>query len=136
MQGSALWALIEGVRNGTGTSYERNGQVTYDGEWKNGKREGFGISGPPGGEFSEYEGEWKDDNAHGTGKSFFPKFRPGTEEQFVAYEGQWRDNPGVGPGHLLRRGGQHCLPGRVGGRPAVPGRLRRATRRINLCAPV
>ena len=98
MQGSAFWALFEGVRHGTGTSYERNGQATYDGEWKNGKREGFGISGPPGGEFSEYEGEWKDDNAHGTGKSFFPKFRPGTEEQFVAYEGQWRDNLEWGQG--------------------------------------
>ena len=58
-------------------------------EWQAG---GLWDQRPAGGEFSEYEGEWKDDNAHGTGKSFFPKFRPGTEEQFVAYEGQWRDN--------------------------------------------
>ena len=94
----SLWALFEGVRHGTGTSYERNGIVTYDGEWKNGKREGYGFSFTPDGEWSEYEGEWKDGNAHGMGKTLFPKFRAGTEEQAVSYEGQFRDNLRWGQG--------------------------------------
>ena len=72
--------------------------MSYDGEWKDGTREGFGSSGTPGGQFLDYEGEWKDDKRNGTGKSFFPKFRPGTEEQLVSYEGQWRDNLEWGQG--------------------------------------
>ena len=92
------WALFEGLRNGTGESYERNGVVTYNGDWKNGKREGFGMSLSVDGDYLEYDGDWKDDKRNGTGKSYFFKFQPGTVDQPVAYEGEWRDNLKWGQG--------------------------------------
>ena len=98
MQGATIWPLFEGVRNGTGIGYERNGLPAYNGDWKNGKREGFGISVSVDGDYTEYDGDWKDDKKNGTGKSYFPKLQPGTEEQFVSYEGEWRDNLRWGQG--------------------------------------
>ena len=65
MQGATFWALFEGVRNGSGASYERNGLPAYVGDWKNGKREGTGTSFDDGDK--EYEGEWQDDKQNGTG---------------------------------------------------------------------
>ena len=95
IRAGTTWAQFEGVRNGTGTSYVRNGQKTYDGQWKNGKREGTGTSFDYGDK--EYEGEWKDDKQNGTGTLYYG----GSDErgeQRVLYEGEWRDNLQWGQG--------------------------------------
>ena len=55
------------VREGKGKEFENGGEtVVYSGDWKNGKREGFGT------EFNDaaavYTGEWRDGKRNGNGK--------------------------------------------------------------------
>ena len=61
---------------------------SYDGEWKNGKQNGYGIT-----LFSDgtvYEGEWKDGNPHGKGTK--------TGADGSKYEGKWKDGVTIGQG--------------------------------------
>ena len=48
-------------RNGKGVSYYENGNIEYEGEYKDGKKNGSGVSYYNNGN-KQYEGEWKDGN--------------------------------------------------------------------------
>ena len=61
--------LKDGKREGLGVLVFANGD-RYEGDWKNGKRHGRGILvWGPDGEWAgaKYDGEWKDDRRHGAG---------------------------------------------------------------------
>lgn len=45
-----------------------NDGSTYDGEWKDGKRNGQGVMKYPSGQ--QYDGEWKNGKKHGRGAVF------------------------------------------------------------------
>ena len=52
---------------GKGTYKWKNTGALYDGDWKNGKRNGFGTSSIPsddGGYQKQYSGGWKNDKRH------------------------------------------------------------------------
>ena len=57
----------------------REGESVYIGEWKNGKRDGYGKSLVDG--FAEYEGEWKENLPDGEGVF--------VENDEIKYEGKW-----------------------------------------------
>eukprot|EP00986_Skeletonema_menzelii_P012298 scaffold6723_cov73-Skeletonema_menzelii.AAC.1 len=61
---------------------------TYEGEWKNGLRNGVGTFKWTSG--SSYEGEWKDNKKHGRGTYKWSDGR--------SYEGEWKDNNFHGKG--------------------------------------
>lgn len=63
-------------------SYKSGGW--YEGEWKNGKREGFGREFYPD-ETLWYEGEWKEGKRNGAGKSYYTDGK-------LAYEGEWKND--------------------------------------------
>ncbi|CEM15731.1 unnamed protein product [Vitrella brassicaformis CCMP3155] len=88
----------EKLPHGTGLLRSLDGErKRYEGEWKDGKRDGKGTeyasSGPQ--TVKAYEGEWKDDKRHGQGKST-------TIDQHgqTVYEGQWADDEMKGDGHI------------------------------------
>ena len=57
----------------------RGDELVYVGEWKNGKRNGYGVSLVNG--FAEYEGEWKENLPDGEGVYM--------ENDEIKYEGKW-----------------------------------------------
>jgi hypothetical protein len=63
----------------------------YEGELRNGRKEGFGKCFFP--EGSKYEGEWHDDQMHGFGQLYYSN---GT----IAYKGQWAHNEFHGTGKV------------------------------------
>ncbi len=74
--GTVIWAngrkyvgnLINGQKHGKGTTYNEDGTIDYEGEYKNGKNDGYGISYVNTKELEiKYEGEWKSDEMHGQG---------------------------------------------------------------------
>ncbi|EGR34336.1 hypothetical protein IMG5_015740 [Ichthyophthirius multifiliis] len=67
----------------------------YEGEWKNGMREGKGKHIWPDGSF--YNGEWKEDKAHGYGKLI--------HVDGDIYQGQWENDMANGEGTYLHSGG-------------------------------
>jgi len=89
----------DGKYQGFGTYYDSDEDITYKGEWQNGKSHGKGktTSGPNSkhpGEF--YDGEWKNGEKHGygiwylggVGKDFFDQ----------RYEGEWINGDREGHG--------------------------------------
>ncbi len=60
--------VTNGVYEGQGKMIYANGR-TYEGNWKFGKRNGYGILRYKSGNI-EYEGEWKEDKRHGQGTSY------------------------------------------------------------------
>eukprot|EP01126_Amoeba_proteus_P062234 TRINITY_DN842_c0_g3_i3.p1 TRINITY_DN842_c0_g3~~TRINITY_DN842_c0_g3_i3.p1 ORF type:complete len:277 (-),score=56.41 TRINITY_DN842_c0_g3_i3:86-916(-) len=65
------------------------GNRTYEGEWLDGKKHGYGIYYNRG---SRYEGEWMGDTNHGKGKYVW--------ENGDTYEGDWVNNEQTGKGKL------------------------------------
>ena len=64
-----------------------NGE-TYDGEWKNGEKNGYGTFNFLDGDGYNrdvYVGEWKDDKKHGKGKMIYTN---GDD----MYDGMWKDD--------------------------------------------
>ena len=57
--------LLNGLRHGYGTFESPNEEINYEGNWKNGLKNGHGIMTKKG---SKYEGNWKDGFIDGKGK--------------------------------------------------------------------
>lgn len=78
-----------------GLCYYENGDK-YDGDWKNGKREGRGNQSFAVG--TKYEGEWKNDKMNGRGKIFtilgLCVYSNGNK-----YEGDWKNDQMEGHGN-------------------------------------
>jgi hypothetical protein len=70
----------DGERNGKGRLSGRLGEI-YEGMWKNGKRNGFGKQVYVNGKV--YEGEWSENYENGFGKLIYPDGN--------VYEGIWKD---------------------------------------------
>ena len=75
-----------------GTLYNENGLEVYSGVWKEGTRDGFGISRlgqkkGSGERFACYVGYWKNDQYHGPGKKFITDTRSGGN--IVSYQGKF-----------------------------------------------
>ena len=62
--GTYIGEIINGIREGKGIFYDKNGDI-YDGEWKKDKKEGRGTYIYEDGDV--YEGEWKNDCFEGRG---------------------------------------------------------------------
>ena len=70
----------------------------YEGEFKNGKKDGFGyMSYELNGANAEYEGEWKDDKRCGKGKYNYYTMGGGARHGYQ-YEGEWLDDKEHGQG--------------------------------------
>ena len=82
---------IEGdCENGTGTYVESNNNWRYEGEWKDGKRDGYGTFVVSNG--SSYEGEWKVGKKNGYGTL--------VASNGSSYEGYWKNDIKNGEGRL------------------------------------
>ena len=80
---------------------------TYKGQWKDGKREGFGrmkyyMNGLGS---VEYSGEWHDDEPHGKGS--FKKYSSVTTE---TYTGEWKMGKRHGHGHYYEHWDKNTFP--------------------------
>ena len=71
-----------GKRNGKGKEYNLEGQLEYEGDFKNGKRDGIGKLYSKG-TILVYEGEYKNGKRNGKGKSF--------QKGKVVFEGEFID---------------------------------------------
>ncbi|CBZ50150.1 putative MORN repeat-containing protein [Neospora caninum Liverpool] len=78
-----------------GDNASDSSRVIYEGEYKNGKRHGFGVLIRPCG--SRFEGYFVDDAANGPGKFIHPSGD--------VYEGQWKDNQAHGTGTFTHSDG-------------------------------
>ena len=74
----------------------KNGDV-YEGEWKNGKKHGYGIITYSNG--TEYEGEWKNGKMNGQGKL--------TSLNGTLYQGEWENDIINGKGKLTYNGTEY-----------------------------
>ena len=70
------------MRHGQGKVYFKDGNLSYSGNFKNGKYDGYGTSFTRSGSII-YEGQWKDGIHDGVGKLFF-------ESGIQNYEGKWK----------------------------------------------
>ena len=59
------WTFVNGVLNGPGRYYEKNGIKHYEGEFLNGRENGKGVSISKEGD--KYEGEFLDGKRNGQG---------------------------------------------------------------------
>jgi hypothetical protein len=46
-----------------------DGGITYEGQWKNNEKQGYGVQKWPNG--ARYEGQWEEGKATGLGKFFY-----------------------------------------------------------------
>ena len=107
--------MLDGKENGTGKFTEERsyGTITYEGEWKDGKRhgqgkrllgttryegewvngdlEGYGVYDHPSHPLKKYEGNWKEGEYHGYGKLFLIY-------ENEKYEGNWKEGKRHGQG--------------------------------------
>ena len=84
--------------------YEYSDESVYDGEWRNGKRNGQGIYQS---DETLYEGEWKDDIMNGKGKM--------TERNGDIYEGEFLDGKKHGKGTSITYDGRKYVGDFVNG---------------------
>ena len=96
--------FINGIINGNGIIlYNKNDECKrkeYDGEWKDGKKEGKGIMYWNNGE--RYEGDWKNDKIEGKGIYYYVEYN---EYDIDRYEGEWKDGKKEGKGKLYWNNG-------------------------------
>lgn len=88
MGGSYSGQHVDGIPYGSGVWTHPEG--FYDGEWKDGKAEGFGVMTWVNGD--RYEGEWKEDMLNGQGTFSFPNGE--------IYEGEWLKDMRHGQGTI------------------------------------
>eukprot|EP00736_Rhodelphis_marinus_P008614 Rmarinus@m.20832 len=95
-----------GMRHGTGTltvllpasgpmnyrEHFRDLEVTYEGDWRQGKREGEGVAYFDHDRQSNYSGQWRDDRQHGWGRMVYPSGN--------VYEGNWEHGVKQGLGMM------------------------------------
>jgi len=89
------------VMHGQGTWTCPDGEVIYEGEWKNNKRHGQGTFAYSDGELI-YEGEWKDDKRHGQGHGF----ETHSDGSVSYYKGDWENNNWHGQGAMTCSDGE------------------------------
>ena len=65
--------------------------AVYEGEWRDNKRDGYGIQSWPDG--SKYIGQWENDKANGHGKLY--------HADGDVYDGQWVDDKAQGQGNYI-----------------------------------
>ena len=80
-----------GLRNGKGKLFDKNGKLIYEGDWVNDKREGFGKCGSDPGHY--YIGQLKNNCFNGKGKLY-------DNEGKLLYEGDFVNNEIEGFGKL------------------------------------
>ena len=85
----------DGKKNGRGSQTWAGGQI-YEGEWRNGKRHGLGTMTWANGQ--RYEGEWRDHLPNGQGICIDAEVRDGDMAYAHRYEGSWRDGNRHGDG--------------------------------------
>lgn len=90
---------VDNKPNGDGIMQYHNRGAYYEGEWKNGKREGEGSLLIPGEEY--YEGEWENDKRHGNGTMNWIK-------KEVIYQGEWKNDKRHGRGKMQLMGEWHA----------------------------
>ena len=104
--------ILNGLKNGKGIEYYKNGKIKYDGDWISGKLEGYGKYYYENDEF--YIGQWKNNLRHGKGIEYYKngyikydgffvndKFEGNGKfiyEDGVFYIGQWMNNLRNGKG--------------------------------------
>ena len=71
------------MRHGKGKLYNKNGNITYEGDFINDKYEGNGKYNWEDGEY--YIGQWKNGKRYGKGKLYY-------KNGSIKYEGDWLDN--------------------------------------------
>lgn len=98
--------------NGEGTKEYQDGSV-YSGQWKDGKREGYGEMLWPSG-FS-YRGQWKNNKRHGAG---ITQWHSGD-----THEGFWDQNRIHGPGRYTWKDGTVFEGHWLNGKRSGPGKL-------------
>ncbi|XP_002736816.1 MORN repeat-containing protein 3-like [Saccoglossus kowalevskii] len=109
---------LDNMKHGKGTNRWKKSGAIYDGDWKTGKRNGFGTLSIPaveGGFKKQYSGGWKNDKRHGYGThfyndteyfegEFYADKRSGWGRMYYAddsiYEGEWYDDKRNGQGML------------------------------------
>ncbi|BHF61213.1 MORN repeat-containing protein 3 [Sparganum proliferum] len=77
-------------KHGQGQYVWKDTQLIYEGQWKFGKRSGFGVLsvvGPDGKHTKIYSGSWKNDKRHGFGENWY------SDDEF--YEGECQVMEGV-----------------------------------------
>ena len=111
--------------NGKGKLYYNNGNILYEGDFINGKREGFGKYIDKNGDV--YEGQWLNGKKHGEGKIFYKNgdllyegdFVKGKKEgkgkyiykNFNYYIGQWLNDLPDGTGTIYYKNGDILYEG-------------------------
>ncbi|XP_014681097.1 PREDICTED: MORN repeat-containing protein 3-like [Priapulus caudatus] len=83
-------------KHGKGTEKTQSTGAIYDGDWKWGKRDGFGTYSVPDGEgiyIKQYSGGWRNGLKHGYGMFFYGKK--------VFYEGEWKEGKRSGWGRMV-----------------------------------
>ncbi|BFY99184.1 hypothetical protein BsWGS_02224 [Bradybaena similaris] len=109
---------LDNLKHGKGTFRWKDTNKVYDGDWKKGKRSGFGTltrADGKGGFTKEYSGGWKNDMKHGYGTEFYSETeyyegewyagkRSGWGRMYYSdgtiYEGEWYDDQRSGQGML------------------------------------
>ena len=76
-----------GLRHGKGTMYYSNGNIMYEGDWVNDKREGNGKYIDENSNY--YIGQWKNDLKHGKGTEYY-------KNGSIKFDGYWKNNEFVG----------------------------------------
>ncbi|KAF7667558.1 hypothetical protein LDENG_00057720 [Lucifuga dentata] len=87
---------LDNMKHGKGTQIWKKPGAIYDGEWKIGKRDGYGTYSvllPQTNKYTRrYCGEWKDGKKHGYGTYFY--------SNSAVYEGEWSEGHRSGWGRL------------------------------------
>ncbi|XP_063820513.1 MORN repeat-containing protein 3 isoform X2 [Pseudophryne corroboree] len=115
---------LNNMKHGRGTHVWKNTNAIYEGEWKCGKRSGFGaysVRDPSTGDYVKvYSGSWENDKKHGYGTYYYSDKeyyegdweagqRSGWGRMYFAigdmYEGEWRKDKQCGQGLLLKANG-------------------------------
>jgi len=88
------------IPNGKGIKYNKNGIKLYEGDFINGKFEGYGKYIWEDG--LKYIGQWKNGLSHGKGTMYYP-------EGNIKYEGDWVNNKYEGFGKDFSRNGYYSI---------------------------
>ena len=97
-RGICIWSDNGYVQEGTfkdskldGTGRMLQKSFMYEGQWKDGKRHGYGISRPFNSGGSKYEGHFERDKCNGHGVQT-------RADGTIEFEGEWRDGRPIGIG--------------------------------------
>jgi hypothetical protein len=87
--------LKNNKKNGNGIIFNSKGSKIYQGQWKNDKKEGFGIEYVN--NLIRYRGYWKNDKKSGEGILY-------DENKCISYKGNWKNNLFNGYGNQYLKG--------------------------------